>query len=250
MQRIGISLFIFWVGVLLSTAGCVEVVKESKKVYREYVDSAPPIKLESEKAETDGTTKLARLFSPVDERLHDLLQTLDHQDSFPMEDWPDWVLKKYDWISGIAAVTKAGDVLFEKPGESIKEAHYTLLLPDTEKTFEKKIRSDVDQTPFGAEVYLGGPFYKDNEWQGLLVARFDFRSLVKFSESPDELMVISDKGVLWPGQNFDVQELSDLPWTEVLKDRVSGKVSVNGRGYRYISRYLGQMKLVYVVKEG
>lgn len=250
MQKFGIGFLALWVIVLVSAAGCVEVVKESKKAYREYVDSAQPIKLESTKEQTDGTTKLARLFSPVDERLHDLLQTLDHQDAFPGGDWSDMVLKKYDWVSGIAAVTKAGEVLFEKPGETIKEAHYNLLLPEAEKCFEKKIRSDVDQTPFGAEVYLGGPFFKDNEWQGMLVARFDFRSLVKFSESPGELMILSDKGVLWSGQDFDVQGLSDMPWSEVLKDRVSGKVSVNGQAYRYISRYLGQMKLVYVVKEG
>ncbi|MFP4516122.1 MAG: hypothetical protein ACLFNV_04940 [Desulfovibrionales bacterium] len=223
--------------------------KHSKQFYKEYVDTDPSVSIETEGLDEPAREKMARLFSGVDQRIMHLSRVLGNQDSFPDNGWYEQILDRFPWINGVAAVDKQGTILVARPEETIKPQNFDVLLDENEVYGKRTIRARVDETPFGPEFYMGGPFFNENTLQGLVAVHFDFRSLLQFSPAPDDLMVLTEQGIVWPGSGFDEKALAELPWGEFLRNDVHGNLKLNKREYYWISRYVGQMRLIYVVRE-
>jgi hypothetical protein len=239
----------------LLTSGCSgwkdsKVLTASKGLYKGYINTDPSIDLKDDGLGNPGQEKLARLFCSVDQRLYELARTIDDRNSFPEERWFDQVLSSHSWLSGAGAVDKEGSVIMRKPPEGMKVPNYGVLLQKDVLYPERSLRAGVEQTPLGPELYLGSPFYNNNSWLGLLVVHFDMGSLVRLSPSPDEIMILHEGGVLWPGKGFDQQGITAIDWAEMLKRRVSGRIELKGEDYHWMARYLGQLRLVYLVREG
>lgn len=108
-------------------------------------------------------------------------------------------------------------------------------------------------TDLGAEVYVGSPFFQDNEWRGLTVVHFDMRNVLQYSPSREELIVFTPKEVLWTGK-YDARQLGLLErdWNATLREDVRGEFGGPDGDYLWITRYLGDMNIVYAasVAEG
>jgi hypothetical protein len=223
---------------------------KSKQVYKGYINTDPSIDLTSSGVNDPEMEKLAFLFAGVDQRLHELARSLDGKDTFPEEAWFDQMLGRFQWLSGVGAVDVGGNVLTRKPPETMKVPDFHVLLQKDVLYPERGLRAGVEQTPLGPELYLGSPFFKNNSWLGLLIAHFDFPSLVRFSADPDALMILYEGGLLWPGTGFDQDGLLAINWGELLKKDIQGKIELGKDEYYWMTRYIGQLRLVYLVRKG
>jgi hypothetical protein len=251
-QRLSVVLLIMAVFLGSGCSGWKDnrIVTKTKDVYKGYINTDPSIDLTNPGVRSPGEERLAYLFVGVDQRLHELVRSLDGKDTFPEGPWFDQMLDRFDWLSGAGAVDVEGTVLARKPVVGIKVPDYDVLLQKDVLYPERTLRAGVEQTPLGPEFYLGSPFFTNNTWQGLLVVHFDFRSVVRFSPEPDELMVLYEGGVLWPGKGFNQEGLLAMNWSELLRKDVQGQVEIGREEYHWMARYIGQFRLVYLVRKG
>ena len=236
--------------VLLCTAvsGCStvhETVKETKRLYRDYVVPTPTVSLDTDDLDEE-MLRLATLFKPVDQNITFLYRYVDGTDRLPDEDWFKRLFEDYPWISGVKLVDIAGVVRFRHPPESLKQHDLNPFMEYGEAWQDHRLRAFAVNTPLGPEVYLGNPFFQDSEWKGLVVVHFDPRKLISFCPEPQELILVSPGEVLWPGDyEQDAQALAQLPWDKILTGREFGSFD-GGRGeYYWVARHLGEYHLIY-----
>lgn len=102
----------------------------------------------------------------------------------------------------------------------------------------------------GPEVYVGVPVYSGTDFRGLVIAHFDIRALLPYSSRPADLMIAAPGQVMWPGR-FDAQAtpVASTDWSSAVTKDVYGTVAnANGEFY-WVSRYLGNLPLVFAVPE-
>lgn len=236
-----------WMACILFAFGCSSTWKSTKEMYDEYVVQAETVDIEDPGTGNEGQLQMARVISRMDERLFYFLREFSSRDTFPGMEWFDSLLGEYPWLSGTGAVDTEGEILVLRPETSIKPVDFLPLLDPNECFDERSVRGAVVETEFGPEVYVGEPFFRDGEWMGLLTAHFDMRALVRLSPVPDDLLILSRETVLWPGKNFPVEQLREkIKWDD-LEDTTRDEVEINEREYFWLVRYVGQMKIVYVV---
>lgn len=234
--------------VLVLCAGCStmhETAKETRKIYQEYVVPTPVIELDNDGLDREKL-HLARLFKPVDEHINALRRYLDGTDRLPSEDWFRRLFTEYPWINGVILVDTEGTVRFRHPQESLKQHDLSPFIEWGEAWKDHRLRAFAVSTPLGPEVYLANPFFKDSEWQGLVVVHFDPRKLLQYCPEPDDLIIISPTDVLWPGKyEQDAQALAALDWEDILKDDEFGEFSGSRGEYYWIARHMGYYHLIY-----
>lgn len=71
------------------------------------------------------------------------------------------------------------------------------------------------------------------------------RSLMQYSHTPQDVVILSPQALLWPGKyDFASTPLAGVNWDEVVTKSSSGSCSnVNGKFY-YNVRYLGNVPLI------
>lgn len=221
----------------------------TKGYYKEYVNPDPAVDL----AKIDYSSseeKLAELFTPVDRPMGELGRYLNRKDDFPGEKWLDELFARFPWINGCMVSTLEGEVVLARPEASLKPRNVQPFLDMGADLGDRRLRSYVDMTPMGPEVYLATAMFKANELIGFISVHFDPRSLIKLSPSPDELLVLTPEVVVWPGGDRDVAEfaLQAESWDEVLADEVSGELDLDGREFVWLTRYLGDKQLLYLTE--
>jgi len=233
--------------VFLSGCGTMKTSwRDTKKLYRSYVNTDPSIDFSEEGITDKGLQRLAALFMPADERLMGMLRVLGSQDTPPESDWCQQLLTSHDWLSGVAVIDTSGSVLFQAPTVSMRPLDFTGLLEFADRYKLRKMGAQIKTDEFGTVVMVAAPYFKNNEWAGLVVAFFDPRNLARFSPEPDALVMLSTEGVVWPGGGGQGESLAALKWADMLKGGVQGEVSVGGGQYVWQARYLGQLELVYL----
>ena len=220
--------------------------RDTKKLYREYVNTDPTIDFSAQGITDKGVQHLAALMMPVDERLMAMLRALGSQDTPPESEWCHQLVTKYDWLSGVAVLDASGAVLSQDPSVPIRPLDYSGLLDFAERYKVRKLGAQIKTDELGTVIMVAAPYFKNNEWAGLVVASFDPRSLVRFSPQPDALVVLSTEGVVWPGGGGQGEALAGLKWADMLKSNVSGEVSSGGAQYLWQARYVGQLELIYL----
>jgi hypothetical protein len=246
------SMMVFMAAVVLAT-GCSgwkdsRAVQAPRQLYKGYINIDPSIDLSNPGVGNKGQEELAFLFAGMDQKLLELTRQLDGRDTLPSEQWFDQMMRRFDWLSGMGAVDSQGAVLTRKPESGMKVPDYDVLLHDNVLYGDRALRAGVEQNPLGPEVYVGTPFYEDTSWLGLLVAHFDFRSLVRYSPDPDRLMILYEGGVLWPGTGFDQEGLLAIDWSTLLRRNIQGTLRLEKDEYYWMSRYIGQLRLIYLVR--
>lgn len=220
--------------------------RETRKLYREYVNTDPSIDFSDQGISDKGLQRLAALFMPVDERLMGMLRVLGSQDTPPEQEWAQQLLTSYDWISGVAVLDTAGQVQAQVPTVSLRPMDFTPLAEQAERYKVRKMGARVATDEMGTVVMVAAPYFKENEWAGLVVVYFDPRNLVRYSPEPDALTVVSTEGLVWAGASGQGESLAALKWTDILREAVQGDIHVGGGQYAWQARYLGQLQFVYL----
>lgn len=249
MRRL--TLFACLALALVALTGCDTMRrtwKDTQDLYRTYVNVDPAVDLKADDHD-HWEAVLAPLMTPVDMQLGELARMVDNQDSFPDDTWADSLLKRFPWLTGMVASNMYGVELMVRPDVSLKPRNVAPLVAVGDAWRDRKLRSFVDNTPLGPEVYVASPFFKDNVLQGIVAAHFDMRSLVQLSPDSGKLLVITPEAVLWAGDLGALAAAAQAePWADILKDEVQGEIEVQGHPLVWLTRYLGDQQIVYLAE--
>ncbi|WP_035064574.1 PDC sensor domain-containing protein [Nitratidesulfovibrio termitidis] len=254
MQRVNkAACLLLALGVLLAT-GCKHEAKEywkdTRRYYREYLNTPAKLDLEDKGEVAPAEARLAEGFAGIDIQLRALERALENSDRKPDTAWAKQMFQRFPWISGLAAVDHDGNVMAQQPEASMKPLDFTPLLKEDAKQNMRALRSYVQDTPMGPEVYVGVPVYSGTDFRGLVIAHFDIRALLPYSSRPADLMIAAPGQVMWPGR-FDAQAtpIASTDWGAVLTKDVYGTVANTNGEFYWVSRYLGNLPLVFAVPE-
>lgn len=221
------------------------VLKDTRKYYREYVNTPATLDFEPASAEP-VEERLAAVYTPVGITLESLRRDMENQDVFPTEKWVDDMLAKYPWLGGISVVSPEGTLYMQKPDATMKALNFSPLFAADEKTGYRQMRAYAENNPLGPEVYLGTPFFVDNELKGMVVAHFDPRSLLSTCADPARLVIISPDFVLWAGHYvYDATPLASVDWKNTLLDKSTDTAQNDLGEFLWVSKYLGNLPLVF-----
>ena len=243
---------IFTFAGMLLMACCVlqacSLWDKTHKVYKKYVNTDPQVDLE--KVDFDEREeRMASLFSPVDTPLNSLTKYLGAKDSFPGDRWLEGLFQNYYWISGAVVSRMSGEILHRQPETGLKPLNLGPLLENSESLQGRRVAVFFDETPLGPEVYLGTGFFHENDLLGAIVVHFDVRNLIRFSSDPDSILVFTPSLVLWAGKYENVApSLLDEPWEDILKQEVDGEIETGGRTFFWMTRYLGDKRIIYATE--
>lgn len=252
-----------WLALLLCTVlfgtqlpGCSSVNKTVDRslevttgAYKKYINRDPSVDLEQGVGCSSDEFTAARTFMPVDSELGRLVRVQFDKDTYPPENWMGMVLDQFTWLNGVMVTDTQGDVLAKRPSASIKSPDMQLVLKQDIAWTHGTIHWFLQENDLGPEFVLVSPFFKDNEWQGLIVSHFDFRSLAGLSPNPQSMMAFSPGSMLWTGRHSDLEaEILSRDWDGLLKDKVQGRLELDNGSFLWLTRYIGEKPLIYAVK--
>lgn len=242
-------IFIF-IAFALVLAGCKQDAKnywkDTRKLYREYVNTPATLDNNQELDVMPVESKIATVFTPMDEQLEQMRRVLDNQDTFPSDEWIAGFLERFPWVSGVAVVDADGAVLLQQPELAIKPYNFTPLLETVASRPVHAMRGYAEANPMGPEFYLANPMIAGRDISALLVAHFDVRNLLAYCPSPGDVVVLNSTGVLWPGKYaYDQTPLAQVNWEEEIKSDVLGEVEDDRGSFLWLARYLGGAPIVY-----
>ncbi|OIO01357.1 MAG: hypothetical protein AUJ49_08150 [Desulfovibrionaceae bacterium CG1_02_65_16] len=246
--------------VLLATlAGCgafgswdttASSMRSTMRETRDFINPAPRVDVERYKWNNPNQEKLALLFSPVDAKVMALSQYVTSIDSRPDQPWIDALLLRFPWVDGIIVADAKGEILTRKPPVPLKRFSEPLVFESIWR--ETLIKTVVDYTSFGPELYFGMPNYEGPDFVGLHVVYFDPRVLFTFCPQPQELLIIDPRAKqMWTAegsQHPGAEELLATDWLSVMKEKIHGTVMAGGKQYTWLARFIGRDLFVYATE--
>lgn len=217
---------------------------------QDSVDPNPKISLAGKGLKNPNDNKLALLFTPVDEQLLKLSSFLSVVDNHPDEEWFKLLFMRFPWVSGVMTMDSEAKVLMKLPENSIKPFKPGPLLEYEGNWSEVHLKSFINYTEFGPELYMATPFFQDAVFRGLVVVHFDPRILLNFCPRPKDLIILHpDGGGIWTGmENLDRKSLLKIDWQKLLDEHVHGVVKAGKESYVWLARYIGDTQIVYLTK--
>ena len=242
--------------VALLVAGCSSYQptknawKSTKGFWNTYV--SPPASVDyDEKGElSPQALALTHSMMGIDVELSRLERVMLNADKPPTRDWIATFFTNFPWVSGFAGVKYDGTILGQEPANPMKQLDFIPLLYEDKKQSSRALRADVQPSPLGPEVLLAAPLYDGVDFLGVVATYFDMRTLMQYSGSPENVVILSPQALLWPGKyDFAATPLAGVNWDEVVTKSSSGTcTNVNGTFY-YLVRYLGNLPLIFAVAE-
>lgn len=257
----GCALLLAAFAACLALAGCgalgptwddsASAVRGTLRDTRDYINPAPAIDVNRYKWDNPNQEKLSLLFSPVDVKVMALSRFVTSIDTRPSDAWIDALLVRFPWIDGILVADQNGDILLRRPPVPLKRFSSPLIFESIWR--ETLVKTVVDYTTLGPELYFGMPNYEGAEFKGLHVVYFDPRVLFTFCPQPEELLIIDPRAKkLWVAGDEqpppDAQALTELPWIEMMKQKVHGVVNSGSTQFTWLARFIGPDLFVYATK--
>ena len=226
------------------------VWKSTKSFWNTYVSPPATVDFEEKGNLSPQALSLTHSMMGIDVELSRLERTMLNADRPPTREWLTSFLTSFPWVNGFAGVKYDGTILGQEPANPMKPLDFIPLLYEDKKQSTRALRADVQNTPFGPEILLAAPLYDGTEFLGVVVTNFDMRSLMQYSHTPQDVVILSPQALLWPGKyDFASTPLAGVNWEEVTAKSTSGTcTNVNGTFY-YNVRYLGNVPLVFAVAE-
>jgi hypothetical protein len=181
---------------LVVLSGCSTIRntwKDTRKLYKNYVDVDPSIDLTDEGITDKGLQKLARLFSPVDQRMEMFTRVYYTQDNPPEPEWCAQFMADFPWLSGMAVVNKDGTVRLQQPAVALRALDFAPLLELEDRLSKRKLVANATSDDMGGLIYVAAPFFENNEYAGIIVSWFEPRAIVEASPAPEELYIIQPR---------------------------------------------------------
>ncbi|MHC1701316.1 MAG: hypothetical protein AB9900_10110 [Humidesulfovibrio sp.] len=217
---------------------------------RDYINPAPKIDVNRYSWENPNQEKLALLFSPVDAKVTELMRYVTSQDFRPDKAWLDYLMMRFSWIDGVLIADANGDILERRPPVPVKRFSEPLVFESIWR--ETLVKTVVDYTVLGPEVYFGMPNFEGTEFVGLHVVSFDPRVLFTFCPHPEELFIVDPRAKkLWTAGSAPAQggeELTAIAWDQKLLEESHGSVVAGGKHYTWLARYIGRDRFIYATE--
>lgn len=236
------------------TVGCTawqptkEVWKTTKSLWNTYVSPPAEVDYDDKGGVNPEAYALSTALIGIDAELGKLERTMQNADRPPTQEWLGNLFASFPWLNGFAGVKYDGTILGQEPPDSMKKLDFIPLLYEDKKQGSRALRADVQPGPLGPEVMLATPLYDGVDFLGIVVAYFDMRSLMRFSNTANEIVVLCPGALLWPGKyDFAATPLAGVQWEKVVLESTSGTcTNVNGTFY-YMVRYLGNMPMIFAI---
>ena len=226
------------------------VWKTTKNFWYTYV--SPPAEVDyGEKGDlSPRALALTTCMMGIDVELGKLERLMLNADKPPTREWLDSVFNEYPWINGVAGIRADGENIGQEPAASLKQIDYIPLLYEDKKQSSRALRADVQASPLGPEVILASPLYDGVTFLGLVAVHFDMRNLMRYATSPEDIVILSPLGLLWPGRfDYASTPLAGVRWDEAVQRSTSGTCSNQAGSFYYMVRYFGNLPLVFAVVE-
>lgn len=259
-RRTGVFVLAALVCALAALSGCgamgpgwdnsASTVRSTMRETRDLINPAPSIDVNRYKWDNPNQEKLSLLFSPVDAKVMALSRYVTSIDYRPSEEWLDALLQRFPWVDGVIVADQTGDILVRKPPVPLKRFSEPLVFESIWR--ETLIKTVVDYTPLGPELYFGMPNFEGPEFKGLHVVSFDPRVLFTFCPHPEELVIVDPRAKkLWISGEVapaGTQQLTELPWAEIMKEKIQGTVNVGDKQFTWLARFIGRDLFVYATE--
>ncbi len=226
------------------------VWKTTKNLWYTYM--SPPSSIDYEEKGTLSPRALALTHSMmgIDVELTRLERTMLNADKPPTRDWLASFQSSFPWVNGFAGVKYDGTILGQEPATPIKQLDYIPLLYEDKKQNSHALRADVQNTPLGPEVLIAAPLYDGTDFLGIVVANFDMRSLMQYSKTPQDVIILAPQGLLWPGKyEYAATPLAGVNWEQAVTKSTAGTCTNASGTFYYNVRFLGNLPLVFAVPE-
>lgn len=226
------------------------VWKSTKAFWNTYVSPPATVDLEEKGTLSPQALSLTQSMMGIDVELTRLERVMLNADKPPTREWLTTFMTSFPWVSGFTGVKYDGTILGQEPANPLKHLDFIPLLYADKKQSTRALRADVQNTPLGPEVILAMPLYDGTDFLGVVATNFDMRSLMQYSKTPDNVVILSPQALLWPGKyDFAATPLAGVNWDEVTQKSTSGTCSnANGKFYFNV-RFLGNVPLVFAVAE-
>jgi len=258
-MRFAACLFtILCVPVVLAGCGAFGSTWDSSKSYarhtmhetRDLINPVPKIDTNQFKWDNPNQEKLSLLFSPVDAKVMALMRYVTSQDYRPNEQWMTALLARFPWVDGVIVADAGGTILTRMPPVPLKRFSEPLVFESVWR--DTLLKTVVDYTAFGPQLYFGSPDFEGTEFVGLHLVSFDPRVLFTFCPRPQDLIIIdprakkvwSSTDVQYPGS----QVLADQPWDDILKEKSSGYIQTSEKHFTWLARYIGPDRFIYATE--
>ncbi|MCF8104085.1 MAG: hypothetical protein K9K64_01255 [Desulfohalobiaceae bacterium] len=231
-------------GLLLAACNPLET---TKKIYR---GRAFPAKVDFEQGTglKEKEQKLAQALSGTDEKIERLRLALERQGSPPSLQWMQGTVRSMPWLNGLRVLDSQGREMRRYPETQVKQLDLQDIHEEISNSDSRQMRLLSLETPFGREVCLVKPFFYQESHQGLLLAHFDFRTLLPAGPQSNEVMVFFPGKPLWSGNYGRIaRELSLQDWNSLLAKNIHGQITIEKKTFYWLVRYVGIDPLVYAV---
>lgn len=246
--------------ILASVSGCGAIgpswetsassVRSTVRDTRDFINPAPQVDVNRYKWENPNQEKLALLFSPVDAKVMALSRYVTSIDFRPPEEWVDALLQRFPWVDGVIVADENGQILNRKPPVPLKRFSEPLVFESIWR--ETLVKTVVDYTALGPELYFGVPNFNGPDFVGLHVVSFDPRVLFTFCPHPEELIIVDPRAqkfwVAGETAPAGAAELTNLPWLEMMKEQIQGTVTVGEKQFTWLARFIGRDLFIYATQ--
>jgi len=226
------------------------VVKTTVLGTRDYINPNPKIDVNRYSWENPNQEKLALLFSPVDAKVMELMRYVTSQDFRPNDAWMSYLMTRFNWIDGVLVADANGDILERRPPVPVKRFSEPLIFESIWR--DTLVKTVVDYTTLGPEVYFGMPNFEGTEFVGLHVVSFDPRVLFTFCPAPEQLLIIDPRAhKIWAAGTVPPPEdeaLTAIAWDTVLLEKSQGTVDAAGKQFTWLARYIGRDRFIYATE--
>ncbi|OGR34223.1 MAG: hypothetical protein A2051_03670 [Desulfovibrionales bacterium GWA2_65_9] len=225
-------------------------VKTTVRSTRDYINPVPKIDVNRYSWDNPNQEKLALLFSPVDAKVSELMRYVTSQDFRPNDAWMSYLTMRFPWIDGVLIADANGDILERRPPVPVKRFSEPLIFESIWR--DTLVKTVVDYTALGPEVYFGMPNFEATEFVGLHVVSFDPRVLFTFCPQPEELVIVDPYAhKLWTGTaNISPasEALTAIAWDKLLLEQSHGTVEAGGKQFTWLARYIGHDRFIYATE--
>ncbi|CAK7013670.1 MAG: hypothetical protein DELT_02166 [Desulfovibrio sp.] len=241
--------------VSLTLVGCrapqtmKDAWKGTRSYYYDYLNTPAKLDMDDKGKILDHQAALGAAIADFDLQLQDLEKALQNSDRRPDAEWVTSMTTRFPWLSGIALTDEEGIPRAQVPMGFPKQFEIGNLLEVDPKQQIKDLRGFVQTHHLGAEIYLGNPVYIGEDFRGVIIMHFDPRVLLARTGDPGKVVIAGPTGIIWPGM-YDIQStpLAGIDWGEKVKKEYAGTVSNEHGTFYWISRYIGNLPLVYAIR--
>jgi hypothetical protein len=236
--------------ITLSACSSIDsAYKSTKSFYFTHVNRPAMLNVTDRTVLERTEQGLVQRIMTIDEELTKLEKALDALATPPDAASAATLMRRFPWLSGLAMIAPDGTLGASIPSTPLKQIDYTPLLQLAPKALPRDLRGMVQDTPLGPEILLARPFMQEDTLQVLLVASFDFRSLLPFASSPSDMIVRSTDTLIWNGDlDYTATPMAAVDWGDYLKTHSDGVLSDDKGSMVWVSRYMGGIPLVFATK--